>query len=534
MTAHRHHRRTARARLWPHALALAMAQAVAGGAFAQHADAQTGRRIYLEGRSDAAPITARRAGGLATQGAEAACANCHRRSALGGAEGRSYVPPIDAPSLFSATAPGTGAAAAGLGRAAYTEASLRRALSDGVDPSGRVLDYLMPRYDLDAGQIAALIAHLREMSTGPVAGIDAQGIHLATVVAGDPGAPRRRVALDTLRACVAEHNAGPAPEARRKRLGPQIHRAVPNAWTLHVWELHGPAATWDAQLQAHAQREPVFAMLGGLPGTASDADWAPVHAFCERTALPCLYPAVAAPPSSDAGLYALYASGGVRLEAALMAQRLRGEASRRVTQWLRADDAAARIGAQALRDALADFQVDERYVERDDPRDTAGTPVLWLRSDDLQRVGAPAATATVYLSASMLEHHLDSVPAGLKVQAIIATPHDLPQHLGARTAQLKAWLAKQGVALEDEALQADLYMACNALEHGMNEVVQRPSADYLMERLEALTERRGFAGLYPRLSLGSGQRVASKTGYLVRFAGPDAQQLEALGDASAP
>jgi hypothetical protein len=522
------------ARRWPQTLAFTLAQAISSGAFAQLADSETGRQIYLEGRSGSGPVLARRAGGLETQGSAAACSNCHRRSALGGAEGRTYVPPIDAKALFGPKAPGTGAAAAGLGRDAYNEASLRRALNEGIDPSGRALDYLMPRYDLDAKQISALIAHLRKVSDGPVTGIDGETIHLATVIAGGPSPQRRRVALETLRACVAEHNAGPPPEARRKRLGPQIHRATPNAWTLHVWELNGPASTWDAQLQAHARRQPVFAMLGGLQGSAGDANWAPVHAFCERTALPCLYPEVPAPPSTDDGLYSLYASGGVRLEAALIAQHLRSQTPQRVIVWLRANDSAARIGADALREALPGFDVVERRVDRDMPREEPGAQVLLLRGDDLPRFAVAGSTGPRYLSATMLEHRLDFIPAGLKAHSVVATTHELPQHLNARVKQLKTWLAKQHLPLEEEALQANMYMACNALEHGMNEIVQSAGADYLLERLEALTEWRGFAGLYPRLSLGSGQRVASKTGYLVRFAGPDGELLEALGDANAP
>jgi hypothetical protein len=48
--------------------------------------------------------------------------------------------------------------------------------------------------------------------------------------------------------------------------------------------------------------------------------------------------------------------------------------------------------------------------------------------------------------------------------------------------------------------------------------------DYLIERLEVITERSRNLSLYPRLSLGIGQRFASKSGYLLR--------VDALGDGS--
>ena len=70
----------------------------------------TGRMLYMEGkRGGGVPLAAKRTGGLTISGAEAACVNCHRRSGFGGSEGRSYIPPVNAASLFEAKLPGTGA-----------------------------------------------------------------------------------------------------------------------------------------------------------------------------------------------------------------------------------------------------------------------------------------------------------------------------------------------------------------------------------------------------------------------------------------
>lgn len=44
--------------------------------------------------------------------------------------------------------------------------------------------------------------------------------------------------------------------------------------------------------------------------------------------------------------------------------------------------------------------------------------------------------------------------------------------------------------------------------------------DFLVERVESMLSSRLVNGYYPRLGLGTGQRFASKGGYVVRFAGP--------------
>ncbi len=516
---------------WHSALAGVLLSAFASGAFATSADVELGRQIYLEGRAGSVPIVATRAAGVATSGAGAACVNCHRRSGMGGSEGRTHVPPIDASALRVLASPGA-MPRQGVDPA---QAALARALNDGVAQDGRALNYLMPRYRLAAPQLDALAAYLRTLSAAPPAGISNGVVHLASVIAGGVDARQRRIMKTALQACVAEHNAGPGHERRRKLLSAQMQRAEPQRWALHVWELSGPASGWDAQLRDHAKRQPVFAMLGGLVDAAHGGDWMPVQQFCEREALPCIYPHLEAPPVAAANHHSIYAGAGVHLEAALMAARLRETAPRRVVQWLRFGDFAAQAGADALHESLAgsDIEVVQRQIERDSPV-TSVAQVLWLRGADLTRVAPPSASTELYLSATLLGHDFDAVPASLRSAAVIAHPHALPEERATRLRVLGAWLAKQGLPLEDESLQADAYMACSALQHAMDEVVQRPGAEFLIERLEVITERRGFAGLYPRLSLGTGQRVASKTGYLVRFPDADLTRVEPLGDAKAP
>src|SRR5205807_6897190 len=120
---------------------------------------------------------------------------------------------------------------------------------------------------------------------------------------------------------------------------------------LHVWELGGPPDTWEAQLQQRQHAAPVFAVISGIGGTT----WEPIHRFCERESLPCLFPNVDVSVVEEKDFYPLYFSRGVRLEADLIARRVRHEHesnSPRLIQVYRQQDVGAE-GAQALASAVA-------------------------------------------------------------------------------------------------------------------------------------------------------------------------------------
>ncbi len=132
--------------------------------------------------------------------------------------------------------------------------------------------------------------------------------------------------------------------------------------------------------------------------------------------------------------------------------------------------------------------------------------------------------------------------------------------------------------LVDEAMQSEAYFALNFLTDTVSEMLNNMYRDYLMERAETMLSKReggkaeqeardrlflGRTGdmerkygertappgtrvtiqphagsavksegttIYPRLSLGPGQRFASKGGYIVRFASPEDVKLIAESD----
>ncbi|HET8748699.1 MAG TPA: c-type cytochrome [Ramlibacter sp.] len=526
-------------------LALAAQAGAAGEAPAPGDLVARGRALYRAGRrADGSPLVAGRTGGLVLAGAEAACVACHRRSGMGGAEGRSYIPPVTAAALFTPMPAGKGASAIGDGRPAYAEASLARALREGVDASGRHLDYVMPRYRLDDQEVRALHAYLRTLPQALAADAGAQTdtVHFATVIAPGVPAQRSEAMLGVLQACFDEHNAGPQPERGRRKLAQGMEQRAGRPWQLHVWRLQGPQEGWEAQLARHASEQPVFALVGGVGG----AQWAPVHGFCEGAGVPCLFPHLEAAPAATDGFYPIYLGKGALLEAALVARYLAQQpgGAVHVTQVLREHDASAKAAAAALRKALAtagatmtEIRIPAGAAVRPDTLakvPAQGTLVLWLRPDDLQRLGeGRPAGAQVFVSATLAGRDEVPLPPAWKERALMAYPYELPQQRTLRTLPMRQWLAQRGLPLTDERVQGDAYVACKALRTAMLEAEDHFGRDYFVERVETDMERSNATGLYPSLALGIGQRFAAKTGYLVRFEG-ERGGLAAVGERIAP
>jgi hypothetical protein len=543
-------------------LALAGAWLLGGLAPPGPADAapadRVGQAIYVRGvRGSGEPLQGIRGGGLVTSGADAACVNCHQRSGLGSVEGGVSIPPVTGDFLFRSRAHDASEPAmpyvesVHANRDPYTEATLARAIRDGVDPQGRPLSYVMPRYALDDEDMAALVAYLRRLTVRQIPGVTDTVLHFATVVTSDADPVKRRGMLDVLEHFVAEKNKfpfKPTPKmwtSAKTQFAKSMYMAN-RRWQLHVWELTGPASSWRSQLEKHQAKEPVYAVISGLAGTS----WAPVHEFCEQNGIPCLFPNVEVPVDSERDFYPLYFSKGVLLEAQLIARTILGADERpaAVEQVYRRGDSgepAAQALAALLRAQGAQVHATvlpagargrgvaaalRKVAPGHDARGRA--LVLWLRPDDVGALGdVPAGAATVYLSGLMGGLEKSPLPAAWRERALMTYPFDLPDKRGVRLDYPLGWFSFRHIPVVAEQVQADTYLACSLLA----DVLNRSMADnfarpYLVEQLQALLEHRLITGYYPRMSLATNQRFASKGGYVVRFRDPTGTAVVAEGD----
>jgi hypothetical protein len=511
-----------------------------------------GAAIYQRGvLTSGAPLEASRPGGLLMRGAEAACINCHRRSGLGAQAGAIAVPPITGRYLLHPRAqsredldlPYVDGMRAD--REPYSDATIARAIRAGLDSEGRPLSYLMPHFALNDADMAALIGYLKRLDQGRPPGVGDTVLHFATIVTPDADPVKRRGMLAVLERYFADKNIFPLGATPPLRSTRKMMFLANRRWQLHVWQLSGPASSWQAQLQRYQATEPVFAVLSGLGGS----NWAPVHAFCEQAALPCLFPNVEAPVHGEHDFYSLYFSPGVLLEARLIANRLLADAGgggkpvQHVWQLYRSGD-SGEAGARTLAAALktqgvavssrvlgpgADLASALRNVGSSD------TLVLWLRPDDVAQLAkVPPRAAAVYLSGLLggLDH--TPLPANWQTVTRLSYPFELPERRRIGVDYAFGWFALKQVPLVAEQVQADTFLACGLLAETLSHMADTFQRDYLVERLEDMVERRLVTGYYPRLSLAPKQRFASKGGYLVRMAGPEPVRLIADGDWTVP
>ena len=472
--------------------------------------AARGAAIYGDGEGLAATI----AGGAPLPASLAACVRCHRPSGYGISEGDARAPALAAPVLFAPLTPRRdrllrdlyqeryGALAKAQARTPRTRPAyggagdLARALRDGVDPGGAALSPAMPRYAISDDDVAALVAYLRRLGATPDPGWGDQTLRFATVIASDAPPGQAAATLAVIEAYVARHNREIARERARPGFSPGYkseYLAARRDWAVDVWRLEGPPAGWRTQLAAAYDATPPFAVLGGVvPG-----DWAPVGAFCDAMALPCLFPQTGFP---DAGRWTLHLSAGLPGEAALIAGALVAEGLMRV-------EISAGPGA-----------IEQRLAKR-----LAATPglsikppfqarVLIMTADEARTaLAAQPAPMPVFGFGRLLAAPDGGIPPDLACALRVAWTFADPAAPVAQRLRKRKWLRARRV--DDpawERAQLETLLMLDAAKHAIIRLVDRPSRRFFVEAVEHLAESGIDPGVYRRFSLGPGQRIAAR------------------------
>jgi mono/diheme cytochrome c family protein len=485
-------------------------------------DAAAGRRMYRAGnRPSGEPQTGTVIGDAPFLGTQFSCQSCHGRSGMGAAEGEYIVPPITARFLYAPSAQPK--------RPAYDRESLSRALREGLDPTGRSLNPIMPRYRISDDEAAHLGAYLAGLSPGQSPGVDDKVIRLATVVTDDVSPDARDAVLAVLRTYVDEKNRQTRLEEERPDRGTTPESRLPTLfreWVLDVWTLTGPSKDWREQLEKRYRREPVFALLSGL----SASSWGPIGRFCESHEIPCLFPGTDLPDAEEGDFYTLHFSRGLELEANLIASHLAAQPVDNVIQVFCGPTLAR--AAAALRSTLMqkgvtvedlEFACEERLPVVGLASRMAKIPgsaaVLWVRRGRLAELERPLPPGRIYFSSTLLDRDLGGPLLSAPGPVFVAHPYRLPGESDPGLKRFTVWARTRGIELRHPRLQAEAFFACLAANDGITHMERYFMRDYVLDMLDHAQDLALYLPIHPRATLGPGQRFLTKGGYVLPIVG---------------
>jgi hypothetical protein len=508
-----------------------------------------GERMYRQGiLPSGEPMMATVQGDIPVDSRVFSCQSCHLRSGVGSTEGTIVTLPtnwgyLSRPLAYGMPVPRTPAEDVPVVvrgrelRPAYVDETLAEALRLGLAPPDRQLNPIMPRYQLDDRDMAILIYYLKHLSAEIAPGVTLQEIHFATVISDDVPAEDRQAMLAPLEAHVSVHNSQSRWEEKRSEHGPFYHEEKDTSWrrwVLHRWELKGDRATWDTQLEEYYRQDPVFVLLGGIVS----GDWKPVHAFCERHQLPCLFPCTDYPVISDHDWYTLYISKGLYKEGENAARFLRQQkeilpADGTVVQVCR-DQGDGKLLADAFSENRARLSPGATTVTvtlAEEPtaawwnKLVADHPgailVLWLRRADLANLPvlaeAKVAPPMIVLSSSLLESDWAAVPEVLRSVVYITYPYGLPSENASKQRAVQRWMQLRNISFDRPFIQSKMYFLGWMLSEVFMHMRRNFYRDYFLDLMDMMRDQYYAIVVYPRLSFGPGQRYASKGCYVIQL-----------------
>lgn len=435
-------------------------------------------------------------------------------------------------------------------RPSYTDSTLAVAIREGKDPSGRRLDPLMPRYVLRSEDMRRLIAYLKMLSRENAPGVTSSEIHFATIVTDGLSMQTRQDMISMIASYFRRKNADVDRELERPGHSPLYkddYYPALRKWVLHLWELKGSRATWAQQLDKYYRDRPVFTLVSG----AAAGPWKLVHEFCERREIPCVFPNTDLPVISPQGVYSLYFSEGVTLEAAALASYLANTAglkSRDRIVQIYSDSEEGRTAASALHTALHRRSIDklEDYILTDGSMhsielckslskgQSTQAIVLWLPGPDTEALGklegCVQKDTPLYFSSTLLnwerKFKLNVTRNQVSREFYLIYPFALELDKNPGAYRATAFSRSRSVSAVPSRLQLNTYFAVAVIDDSLSRIGQHFSRDYFIENIERQTESMENSGVFPHLSLGPGQRFASKGSYIVRIPKGSTRSLE--------
>lgn len=545
-----------------------------------------GEQMYRDGiLPSGEPMQALIRGDVEVDGRSFSCVSCHMRSGIGSVEGQILSPPANGKKLYKPyyqynPAPPDeqkpkksmmdNPSMKPLYRPAYTDTTLAAAIADGVNPTGRQLNAVMPRYLINDRDMAILTSYLKTLSADVSPGVTTGEISFATVIAGDVPAAERTEMLAILTGIINQHNRKAQLKNRYLQYGTTVKAAAFNypRFTLTTWELKGPPATWRHQLETYYKQKPVFALLGGL----ASSSWQPMHEFSQQNKIPCLLPLTDLPVISDTDWYTLYFNKGAYQEGEAAAHHLRRSdqtaAGAPVVQIVE-ESAVSHAVAAGFTEAWkeqgraapvtitlsAGERITAARIQELAVREKPSAILLWTGTETVQALEgfSPSAThpTTLYVAATLLKDTLFSLPEKVRGITNITYPYRIEEGQDLFHRNAGAWLTKQKIPTGSTRISTRLYSLAKVLlepfqvvkrdfnpaGRGNGLVIMEEQSemmlhvrrnyyrDYLLDVIGMMADTNSID--FERISFGPGQRYVSKGCYIVRLSpGPQPRLIK--------
>ncbi|MEW6116327.1 MAG: ABC transporter substrate-binding protein [Nitrospirota bacterium] len=548
--------------LLPVVIALWTTAAEAGdliAGFSRDEALRLGERMYREGiLPSGEPMQAVVEGDIPVEGTMFTCVSCHLRSGLGSNEGTVFTPPTNGAALYKPLPRGQGVIGApkeqlpkeysgGDIRPAYTDTSLAMALLAGVDPEGRKLNDIMPRYMLSERDMEIMVFYLKNLSAEFSPGVTDTTLRFATVITDEVPQKDREAMLAPLTAYFRDRTSQSRHQEKRAKHGGPFLEEMYSSYrkiALSTWELKGAPETWQSQLEAYYKKEPVFALAGGI----TTLGWDPIHRFCEQQKIPCIFPITDYPVITETDWYTLYFSKGLYQEGEAVARYLRSladlPADVPVIQVFR-NTREGMVLSRAFRETRRKLGLPLPEDRALSPGETATTEfwskladtypaailVVWLSPKDLDTIAAlaksPHKPKMVFMAASLLDTALSAVPERIRPFTYIAYPYRLPRDKHRSRLVIENWLRIKKIPVTNFAIQSRMYFVGWMISEALMMMQSDFYRDYFLDVIDMANDQTYSIAVYPRVSFGPGQRYAAKGCYIVQLtSGPTPELIQ--------
>jgi ABC-type branched-subunit amino acid transport system substrate-binding protein len=487
-----------------------------------------GKQLYILGTSPSGrPVGAFfGASREAVPAALVPCANCHGRDGRGRPEGGIEPPDLTWAALTRPLATGR------RGRPAYTAALVGRAVTEGLDPTGKRLGDGMPRYRLAPDDLADLVAYLHALGTEIDPGITPTSLTLGTLLPPKRTAPALREAIArTQQAFVEDLN----------RRGGIYNRAL----RLECEDLPEAAEGAAQAVATFLRRRQVFALLAPYIAGQDQA----VARAANDEAVPLLGPFTVLPPADfSPNRHVFHIHSGLEGQARALAGTAMSQGRATAPAIVRGDDATAARATEAVAEqwARGNWPAPEQIVLRTGAGEACLPRIVEhlakRRTDVLVYLGPPALLhplgvqadkaawrPRVYLPGALAGGRAFDLPLSFANRVFLALPYLAEDVSREGQDEYDRLHAQGGLPRQHLATQLAVLAAAKALEEGLRRCGRDVSRARLVAELERLDD---FSTGYSRpLTFGPNRRVGSWGAYMFR-ADLAGRRLESLGWAS--